>query len=532
MKVLSIYFRINRVSTSLGGDSLPVQQKKLEFRPRRQLGAHLPGVLHRSDSRRFIRGLDFFLMFFTSEVIRTLCDNTNKYAWTHIFEKPSYAERDGSWKEVTDSEMTKFIGLLIYMGIVELPRLHLYWSVSNMFSGLVPSKIMSRNRFFALLAMLHVSDPDRETHASGGKLHKVSWLLKHINDTSASFFQPHRDLSVDERMVKSKGRSGIRQYLRDKITKWGYKLWVLADSTTGYTVQFSVYTGKRESPSPNGLAFDVVTQLCQAYLDQGYIIYMDNFYTSTSLFLHLLERKTLACGTTRKDRRGFPSALKDTSWEKKAKRGDVRWLREKNVLYIQWKDRKVVHLMSTAHTANKRTLAIRKVKSGNTWTQVTIQRPQLVGDYNAGMLGVDKSDQLIGSYNILIKSVRWWKTLFFHCVDIAVVNSYILFNEQCKQHTDIAELKRNARFDQLAFRIELAQQLLELSDGEVNRSDSAAEVPQHEPERHNKRRNCKKCYTDRKVEMRTNVFCKRCGIYLCFTNARNCFTEWHDSQQG
>ncbi|KAH8042712.1 hypothetical protein HPB51_025544 [Rhipicephalus microplus] len=136
-------------------------------------------------------------------------------------------------------------------------------------------------------------------------------------------------------MVKSKGRSGIRQYLRDKIVKWGYKLWVLTDSNSGYTVQFSVYTGKRETPSVNGLAFDVVTSLCEMYFDQGYTLFMDNFYTSTSLFLQLLERKTLACGTTRKDRRMFPAELKDSTWEKKAKRGDVRWLRHQGVLYFQ-----------------------------------------------------------------------------------------------------------------------------------------------------------------------------------------------------
>lgn len=68
-------------------------------------------------------------------------------------------------------------------------------------------------------------------------------------------------------MVKSKARSGIRQYMRDKVTKWGYKLWLLADSETGYTLQFSVYTGKREIAGPHGLAFDVVSKLCSEYFD-------------------------------------------------------------------------------------------------------------------------------------------------------------------------------------------------------------------------------------------------------------------------
>lgn len=42
-----------------------------------------------------------------------------------IFEKPTYSEADESWKEVTPVEMIAFIGLLVYMGIVELLHLHL-----------------------------------------------------------------------------------------------------------------------------------------------------------------------------------------------------------------------------------------------------------------------------------------------------------------------------------------------------------------------------------------------------------------------
>lgn len=42
--------------------------------------------------------------------------------------------------------------------------------------------------------------------------------------------------------------------------------------------------GRLEKPSAKGLAFDIMTGLCKNYVDQGYCIYMDNFYTSTALF--------------------------------------------------------------------------------------------------------------------------------------------------------------------------------------------------------------------------------------------------------
>lgn len=529
-RVVTVIISIRRVSTSYGRDSMPPAAQRVQFCPRRKPGVDL-GMARRSSASRFLRALDFFLLFFTTELVTAMCENTNKYAWAHILEKPTYSERDGSWKNVSPDEMMKFIGLLIYMGIVQLPRLHLYWSTAELFSGLIPRGVMPRKRFFSFLGMLSVTDHEATNPATDGKLHRIAFLLRHINDVSALHFQPDRYISVDERMVKSKGRSGIRQYLRDKIVKWGYKLWVLADSNSGYTVQFSVYTGKRETPSVNGLAFDVVTSLCEMYFDQGYTLFMDNFYTSTSLFLHLLERKTLACGTTRKDRRTFPAELKDSTWEKKAKRGDVRWLRHQGVLYLQWKDRRAVHMMSTAHTANSHVTATRKLKVAGQWKKVPIRKPRLVEEYNAGMLGVDRSDQLIASYNVLMKCVRWWKTLFFHCIDIAVVNSFILFEAHRREHPEIPELHRAPRYDQLAFRMELVKQLLGIEATGFGSAPPPRESA-HKPKVMETRRNCKLCYASRKVEHKTSVFCETCGVYLCFIATRDCFGEWHRHHKG
>ena len=58
------------------------------------------------------------------------------------------------------------------------------------------------------------------------------------------------------------------------------------------------------------------------------------------------------------------------------------------------------------------------------------------------MKGVDKSDQLLAKYNLLRKCIRWWKTLFFHMVDMAVVNGFILFQAHSARYKTIDSLKR------------------------------------------------------------------------------------------
>ena len=99
------------------------------------------------------------------------------------------------------------------------------------------------------------------------KLTRVRLLLEHVQKVSQQFYQPYDAVSVDERTVSSKHQySGIRQFIRDKPIRFGLKLWVLADSLSGYTYSFYVYLGKKRTvlcQKTKGLAYNVVMELCQ-----------------------------------------------------------------------------------------------------------------------------------------------------------------------------------------------------------------------------------------------------------------------------
>lgn len=68
----------------------------------------------------------------------------------------------------------------------------------------------------------------------------------------------------------------------------------------------------------------------------------------------------------------------------------------------------------------------------------------MIEEYNSGILGVDKSNQLIVPYNVWMKSAQWWKTLFFHCIGTAVVNSFILFHVRREHTPRKSELSRKS----------------------------------------------------------------------------------------
>ena len=166
-------------------------------------------------------------------------------------------------------------------------------------------------------------------------------MLDYMDRQSRELYQPYQNVAVDERMIKSKHRSGIRQFIPNKPTRFGIKVWCLCCAVTGYMYASAVYIGNNETKSGNPFGYDVVIKLCSFISQQGYHVYFDNFFTSLPLISALLAMGIVACGTFLDNRRGFLPEFKDKSWFKAAARGSMRWLRVDGILHMQWKDNKV-----------------------------------------------------------------------------------------------------------------------------------------------------------------------------------------------
>ncbi|KAL9978044.1 hypothetical protein ACROYT_G015521 [Oculina patagonica] len=504
------------------------------FTPRRQPGLHLNVPLLRG---AMTRAVDFFRLFFTAELVRTICTHTNSYAWGVIGDKPYYGDKDGAWVETSPEEIEKLIALILYCGLVNVSSFHRYWSTKTLYHGLWARKIMARDRFKALMAVLHVVDPSDEDE--GDKLRKVSSFLEFFKDRCKALYQPFQHVAVDERMVKSKHRSGIRQYIRNKPTKWGIKLWVLADSVNGYTCDFDVYIGRHAGHlvSANGLGYDVVMNLVAPLINQGYHLYFDNFYTSVKLVKDLFRVLIPATGTSAENRRGFPESMKKgPQWAQRKERGSMRWERDGVCLAQQWKDNRPVTILTSIDNANDFVMVARKEKAGNAWRNINVRQPKAIDHYNNYMNGVDRSDQIISKNCALRKCMRWWKTLFFHMIDIAIVNSYILFQLHRKEHPDEEALKRPQKFAIAEYREELVRQLAGLEEYgqppvfKPQTKDPGEFVTDHIPRMSGTKRNCKVCYATTGKEMKVRTFCsaEQCkDAPLHITQDKNCFEIWH-----
>ena len=83
---------------------------------------------------------------------------------------------------------------------------------------------------------------------------------------------------------------------------------------------------------------------------QGYHLFVDNFYSIPQLFRDLLDKHCLATGTVRENRKGFPTALSN-AMTKKDPRGTIRWFRRDNIVFVKWRDTKDVCALLSCYVA-------------------------------------------------------------------------------------------------------------------------------------------------------------------------------------
>ena len=60
------------------------------------------------------------------------------------------------------------------------------------------------------------------------------------------------------------------------------------------------------------------------------------------------------------------------------------------------------------------------------YSEIYVPLPAAIKYYNQYMGGVDTSDQLIGYHRIVRQTKRYWKTLFYHLLDVSMTNAFVL----------------------------------------------------------------------------------------------------------
>ena len=88
-----------------------------------------------------------------------------------------------------------------------------------------------------------------------------------------------------------------------------------------------------------------VLKLMKPYLNKGYHVFTDNYYSFVSLTDFLSTQATYITGALRKDRKWNPELVK----KPKLKKGELIWRSQNDVTVCNWKDKRDLLPTSNAH---------------------------------------------------------------------------------------------------------------------------------------------------------------------------------------
>ena len=449
---------------------------------------------------------DCYKLFVTDDIIQFMVHETNRYAEQVLKKGIKPRSRLKNWTPVTMEELEKFLGILLWMGLVQQPKLRNYWSQTCLYSNEI-SKTMSRNRFENILKMWHFSNNEDDSFQND-RLRKLTPLVQKLISRFQAVVTAGQEVCIDETLVPFRGRLRFRQYIKNKRHKFGIKLYKLC-TEGGYTYNMRVYCGNDGGGS--GLSSsNVVLDLMRGLLGEGRILYTDNYYTSVSLATDLLKQNTHLVGTLRGNRKLNPKEVIN----KKLKRKEVVAQESgTGIIVLKWKDKRDVTMLTTIHGATKRTVCSRGKD---------IEKPEVVWDYNKSKAFIDLSDQLKSYSHCLRRGTKWYRKLAVELLlGTALVNAFLVYKEVTQNKLQVTN-----------FREQLALALMK-RDAKIHKNNDNIEENHALVEQRNRLR-CVACYANMKNEkgrleaqnrtVRTKWHCVGCKKYYCVP----CFFQAHN----
>ncbi|CAK9816518.1 PiggyBac transposable element-derived protein 4 [Anthophora quadrimaculata] len=432
-----------------------------------------------------------------------------------------------SWRDVTNEEFWAFLAVVINMGTMPLANLQEYWSKNDVSYIPFYPETFTRDRFSQIFWMLHLETLPTHTTNPRTRLQRVSCFLDYLNSKFLDYFIPGEHICVDESTIKFKGRISFITYNPKKPTKWGIRVYTLADSKTDYIYCILPYYGslttellvRPDLPVSSRIPIHLYQMLLEKIPGaQRHHMYTDRYYTSYLLAQELAKLKCSLTGTILRNRKKLPAEIKKPKFSTKS---TVAY-RRGNTLVLGWKDKRVVTCLITKGDTGM-TMVKRITRGG---VDIMIKKPNIVLNYIKYMGGVDRADQYASSYCFLRKSLKWWRKLFFWGMEISLVNSYLLY-----------KLEKTKRGEKPLSHLRFLKTLVEQLRGPYRQQREQASTSHSDEIRLNgklhvilkgPKRDCKVC-SDRSTpagRRETSYYCDTCPdkprMHLGY-----CFTKYH-----
>lgn len=329
-------------------------------------------------------------------------------------------------KQLFTSNNLRIAHAIMYLtGYLSPANRNMFWERKEDTSNSLVKKAMTQRTFIninsnTVFVEQTVPDPD-------DKYWKVRMLFNQLNNTAQQYVMHPASVSIDESMIKYFGPHPLKQFLRGKPCRFGYKVWTMA-SPKGELLYCQPYGGSATKIKDygQGQGPNVVLGLSEQYgLLPGTKVYVDNLFTSLDLLEHMGERQLGVTGTMRMNRLcGVPLPTKKAA-EKDMQRGESRSTYTQDAMVMVWRDSKPVYMASN-HDQMEPMGAVQRFSKADK-RYIEVPQPSINKEYNSNMGGVDLLDQSEKNYAITTRVRKWYWTIYMWFLNISMVQAWRLY---------------------------------------------------------------------------------------------------------
>lgn len=146
-------------------------------------------------------------------------------------------------------------------------------------------------------------------------------------------------------------------------------------------------------------------------------------------------------------------------------------------------------------------------------------KPNIIRDYNQGMSGIDRSDQMLSYYTALRNTIRWPKKVALYIIEIYIHNAHKIFQKVTSSKIKLIKFRETFVDALIGEEIQPVSKKIKLQELHYLQSIPPTEKKQHPT------KPCRIC-TKAKKRRETRYFCPICKEKpaLC---VEDCFKNYH-----
>jgi len=370
---------------------------------------------------------DFFKLIVDDQFIDNVVDRSKAYA--------AKMNKHGEITKITPDSIRVSQAVMYITGYSTPANRKMFWERRKDGMNTLVRENITRDDFISITRnsyFVNRDEPNKED-----PFWKIRPMIEQLNSKAKELFAQPENVSVDEGMIGYFGPHPLKQFIRGKPTRFGFKVWILA-SSDGVLLGCQPYAGGSTCLKNFGLGQgpDVVLGLAeQLDLAPGSKIYCDNLFTSMDLLDHLGEKGIGVTGTMRVNRlHDIPLPSKNKA-KKDMQRGQHQATFTDHSTVVVWKDNQPVYMASNFQGAEP--VGATKRYSSKEKGYIDIPQPHLNESYNKNMGGVDLLDNSEKCYAITTRIKKWWWCIYCWFLNVAMVQAWRLFRLQAKQRAII-----------------------------------------------------------------------------------------------